>query len=61
MDNQYKRMTVNERLYVSGLIDDFDKAIVKKDIEKIVEILNRVGIIDEFSIRSILQSFNLVE
>ncbi len=61
MEDKFKGMTVNERLYVSGLIDDFDKAVVRKDIEKVIKILNRVEIIDELSIKNILLSLNLMK
>ena len=31
MKENYKKMTVNERLYARGLIKKFDKAISEKD------------------------------
>lgn len=37
--NKYEGMTVNECLYVSGLIDEFYKAVEKKDIEAVISIL----------------------
>lgn len=40
----YTGMTVNERLYASGLINEYDKAVRKKDVKKIVEILNEIEI-----------------
>jgi hypothetical protein len=45
MENQYAGMTVNERLYVSGLIDDFDKAVSEKKRTKIILILKTVNIV----------------
>ena len=32
-DEKYKGMTVNERLYVSGLLDQFEKAVRAKNVE----------------------------
>ena len=42
MDNKYKGMTVNERLWVSGLSDEFDKAVKEKDANKVTQILEEV-------------------
>ena len=42
MDKKYLGMTVNERLYVSGLMDEFDEAVEKKDIEQVHNILEKV-------------------
>ncbi len=53
-------MTVNERLYASGLMDDFDKAIKNKDVEKAKSILIKTEL-DEASIKPILESLNLKE
>lgn len=61
MDNKYKGMTVNERLYVSGFMDDFDKAVEEKNIRKIIEILEKVEITEESSINSILKELCLVK
>ncbi len=36
-------MTVNERLFVAGLIDEWDAAIVVGDRQAAIEILTRVG------------------
>lgn len=41
MDNRYKGMTVNERLYMSGLLEEFDFAVNEKNIEKIIFILKK--------------------
>jgi hypothetical protein len=61
MDNQYKGMTVNERLYVSGLMEKFDLAVEKKNIEKVVAILKKVEITDESAIKPILKEIGLIE
>jgi len=42
MDNKYKGMTVNERLWVSGLSDRFDKAVKEKDVNMATRILEEV-------------------
>jgi hypothetical protein len=34
MDDKFAGMTVNERLYVSGLWDEFDLAVKDKNVEK---------------------------
>lgn len=55
MDNKYAGMTVNERLYVSGLSNKFDKAVEKKNVIEIKQILERVELTD-LSIVPILES-----
>lgn len=61
MDNQYGGMTVNERLYVSGLIEEFDKAVVEKNINEVILILKKVEITDDSLIRPILKQIGLIE
>ncbi|WP_343540215.1 hypothetical protein [Sphingobacterium thalpophilum] len=61
MDFKYKGMTVNERLYISGLMDTFDKATKEEDIKKVIEILKEVEIIDESAIVKILKELGLPE
>lgn len=58
MDDKYIGMTVNERLYVSGLIDKFDNAVKRKDVSTIVSILEKVELKEE-SIKPILDSLKL--
>lgn len=55
---KYKGMTVNERLYVSGFMDEFDKAIKNKDVDKVRSILKNVEL-TEPSIKPILDSYGL--
>lgn len=56
----YKGMTVNERLYVGGLMDEFDKAVEEKDTEKVICILKKVELTD-LSIVPILKELGLVK
>lgn len=58
MENKYAGMTVNERLYVSGLMDEFDEAVEKKDTEKVRAILEKVELTEE-SIKPILEELEL--
>jgi hypothetical protein len=58
MENKYAGMTVNERLYVSGLMDEFDKAMEEKNVKKIRIILEKVEL-TENSIRPILEQLQL--
>ncbi|MDX9887524.1 hypothetical protein [Thauera sp.] len=59
MENKYSGMTVNERLYVSGLMDQFDKAVEERDIERVRSILNSVELTEE-SIGPILERLGLL-
>jgi ABC-type sugar transport system ATPase subunit len=54
----YAGMTVNERLYVSGKMDKFDKAVSQKNVKEVVKILKSVDLQTE-SIIPILESLNL--
>ena len=58
MENKYTGMTVNERLYVSGLMGKYDGAVEEKDAEKIRDILKQVELTEE-SIRPILEKLGL--
>jgi hypothetical protein len=58
MENKYAGMTVNERLYVSGLMDDFDTAVRELNSDRIRSILSNVGLTEE-SIRPILEQLGL--
>lgn len=61
MDDQYKGMTVNERLYISGLMEKFDLAIKNKNVEEVIDILKKVEITDKSAIKAILKEFGLIE
>ncbi len=54
MENKYAGMTVNERLYVSGLMDEFDKAVEEQDVSRIISILDSVELPEE-SIKPIVE------
>ena len=58
MANVYAGMTVNERLYVSGLMDEFDKAVSGKNTAEVIFILEKVGLGDD-SIKPILEQLGL--
>lgn len=60
MAGEYSGMTVNERLYASGLIKKFDKAVAQKNIKEIILILKKVELTDE-SIYPILEKLGLEE
>lgn len=52
-------MTVNERLYASGLMDAFDKAVKEKNTQKVKSILEYVELNEE-SIKPILIELGLI-
>ena len=58
MDSKYAGMTVNERLYASGLLDRFDQAVQLKDVDVIISILKNVELTNE-NIDSILRNHGL--
>lgn len=58
MDSKYRGMTVNEQLYLSGLLSEFDTAIKKGDVEKAIQILRQVELTNE-NIAPILESHGL--
>lgn len=47
-------MTVNERLYVSGLMEEYDKAVEIRDVEGISRILSKL-FIDQTGIEAIIE------
>ena len=57
MNSAYKGMTVNERLFVSGLIDEFEKAVEEKNENAARAVLEKVELNDE-SIKPILEALN---
>lgn len=59
MDEDNKAMTVNERLYVNGLIKSFYNAVEEKNVQKVREILEKVGM-TEPGIIPILQQLGLI-
>lgn len=57
---KYSGMTVNERLYLSGLIDIFDAAVKSKNKDEVISILKSVEL-TETNIRNILIYYNLID
>jgi hypothetical protein len=58
MENKYAGMTMNERLYVSGLMDEFDAAVEERDIGRLRNVLSNVELTEE-SIGPILDQMGL--
>jgi hypothetical protein len=58
--NKYRGMTVNERLWVSGLMDAFDLAVKKKDVNTMKSILSEVEV-GEANIKPILKQHGLID
>lgn len=46
-EQSYAGMTVNERLFISGLMDRFDKAVREKNTADIRNILEELDVDDE--------------
>lgn len=49
---------MNERLYVSGLMDQYDEAVEKKDAAKVRSILESVELTEE-SIKPIMEKLGI--
>lgn len=58
MDNKYAGMTVNERLWASGLMDEFERAISEKNTNEAIRILTEVELTEE-NIKPILIKWDL--
>jgi hypothetical protein len=55
--NEFDAMTVNERLFVAGLLDEFGAAARRRDRETMIELLTRVAVArPEWSVDSILKA-----
>ncbi|MBR4916949.1 MAG: hypothetical protein IKZ45_07730 [Fibrobacter sp.] len=55
----YKGMTVNERLFLSGRMDEFDALVRAKDVNGLKTLLKDVEITDESSMHAIIESLGL--
>ena len=55
----YKGMTVNERLFLSGRMDEFDALVRAKDVNGLKALLKNVEITDESSMRAIIEWLGL--
>ncbi|WP_131539591.1 RidA family protein [Pedobacter nototheniae] len=60
MNEKYRGTTVNERLYLSGTLNKFDKAVEEKDIDEVIRILKNVDV-DDNSIKAILKQMGLTD
>jgi len=56
--DKYKGMTVNERLYVSGFMNEFERAVKNRNVAKIRKILKNIYL-TETSNKLILKSYGL--
>lgn len=57
--SKYSGMTVNERLYINGLIDKYYEAVREKDIDAAISILKAVDLGEE-NIRANLKFDGLI-
>ena len=55
----YKGMTVNERLFLSGRMDEFDELVLAKDVNGLKAILNEIEITDDSSMCAIIEQLGL--
>lgn len=58
-ENKFEGMTVNERLYLSGKLEQFDNAVKNKNVNLVKSILVDIQITDEDNIEAILDYYNL--
>jgi hypothetical protein len=47
MDHGYRSMTVNERLFTAGVVDQFDEALRQADRVRLTELLTLVELGDQ--------------
>jgi hypothetical protein len=45
--SELSAMTVNERLFVAGLLREWDQAVLSKDSEKLAELLQQVELAEQ--------------
>lgn len=45
--DDFAGMTINERLFIAGLMDSFDKAIAENNKEEVIRILKKVNLNSE--------------
>ena len=58
--SKYAGMTVNERLHVSGKLNEFDKAVANKNADRVKLILKELEL-DESSIKAIIEDLGLAK
>ena len=55
----YNGMTVHERLFLSGRMDEFDKLVRAKDVNGLKALLKDVEITDDSNMRAIIEQLGL--